>query len=55
MKYFNKKFSLKEVSELEVIKIIKKLKSKKSFGHDGISAEVLKLGADANDFGPLTQ
>ena len=47
------KFDLHEDNENNVIKIIKKLHPKKSFGHDGISSEVLKLGADAIA-GPLT-
>ena len=42
----NLKFSLKTVSESEVLKILKSLKPKKSYGIDGITAEVLKLGAD---------
>ena len=47
MKDSNIKFKLKEVSEMNAMKIIRKLSMKKSFGHDGISAEVLKLGAEA--------
>ena len=39
-------FKLKPVGECKVLKILKSLQSKKSFGHDGISSEVLKLGAD---------
>ena len=40
------KFHLKTVSENEVLKILKSLKPKKSYGFDGITSEVLKLGAD---------
>ena len=40
------KFSLRTVKESQVLKILKSLKSKKSFGADGISSEVLKIGAD---------
>ena len=39
-------FKLKTVSEDKVLAIMKSLKSKKSFGHDNISSEILKLGAD---------
>ena len=39
------KFKLKTVSENKVLQILKQLKSKKSFGHDGISSQVLKIGA----------
>jgi hypothetical protein len=39
------KFKLKTVRENKVLEILKLLKSKKSHGHDGISSEVLKLGA----------
>ena len=53
LKDSNIKFKLKEVSEMDVMKIIRKLSKKKSCGHDGISAEVLKLGAEAIA-GPLT-
>ena len=42
----NLKFILRTVSEKEVLKIIKSLKPKKSFGPDGITSETLKLGAD---------
>ena len=42
----NLKFNLRTVSEKEVLKIIKSLKPKKSFGPDGITSETLKLGAD---------
>ena len=43
---FNSKFKLKTVNEKSVLKIMKLLKSKKSCGHDGISSEILKLGAN---------
>ena len=46
MKKLNVTFQLKTVSEKGVLKILKSLKSKKSFGTDGINAEILKLGAD---------
>ena len=39
-------FNLKTVSEKDVLKILKSLKPKKSYGLDGISSEVLKLGAE---------
>ena len=39
------KFKLKTVSENKGLQILKQLKSKKSFGHDGISSQVLKIGA----------
>ena len=39
-------FELKEVQEKDVMKILKKLKNKSSYGSDGISSEVLKMGAD---------
>ena len=42
----NLNFKLKTVKEIEVLKVIKSLKTKKSFGDDGISSEVLKLGAN---------
>ena len=38
---------------MDVLKILRKLKSKKSSGHDGISSEVLRLGAETIA-GPLT-
>ena len=41
----NLKFKLMTVKEKEVFKIMKSLKPKKSFGIDGITSEVLKLGA----------
>ena len=40
------KFKLKTVHEGKILKIIKLLKPKKSFGHDGITSELLKLGAE---------
>ena len=43
---FNLKFTLKPVSENEVLKILKSLKPKKSYGIDDISSEILKLGAE---------
>ena len=46
MKGINLKFNLKTVSEKYVLKILKSLKPKKSYGLDGISSEVLKLGAE---------
>ena len=46
MKKLNVTFQLKTLSEKEVFKILKSLKSKKSFGTDGINAEILKLGAE---------
>ena len=46
MKKLNVTFQLKTVSEKGVLKILKSLKSKRSFGTDGINAEILKLGAD---------
>ena len=39
-------FRLRTVSEKQVMKILKSLKHKKSYGCDGITSEVLKLGAD---------
>ena len=42
----NLRFNLKTVSENVVLKILKSLKSKKSCGQDGITSEVLKLGAE---------
>ena len=39
-------FSLKTVQVQDVLKIMKQLKNKKSAGFDGISAEILKLGAE---------
>ena len=43
---FDKKFKLRTVNEGDVLKTLKSLKSKKSFGMDGITSEVLKLGAE---------
>ena len=40
------KFKLKTFHEKHVLKILKSLKSKKSYSHDGITAEVFKLGAE---------
>ena len=42
----NLKFNLKTVSEKIVLGILKALKPKKSFGIDGISAEILKIGSE---------
>ena len=39
-------FTLKTVSETDVLKILKSLKPKRSYGIDGITSEVLKLGAE---------
>ena len=39
-------FNLKTVSEKHILKILRSLKPKKSFGLDGISAEIVKLGAE---------
>ena len=39
------KFKLRTVKETEVLKIIRQMKSKQSYGHYGISSEILKLGA----------
>ena len=39
-------FTLKTVNETEVLKILKSLKPKRSYGIDGITSEVLKLGAE---------
>ena len=46
MKSRNITFKLKTVSVSVVHKILKDLKSKTSYGHDGITSEILKLGAD---------
>ena len=43
---FRQKFEIKTVSENEVLRILKALKPKKSYGLDGISSEILKLGAE---------
>ena len=40
------KFNLKTVSEKVVLGLLKALKSKKSFGIDGITSEVLKIGSN---------
>ena len=40
------KFTLKTVSESEVLEIIKSLKPKKSYDVHGITAEILKIGAE---------
>ena len=50
----NLSFELKEVSENDVLQIMKKLKRKTSSGFDQISAEVLKMGACVIA-GPLTK
>ena len=41
----NLHFKLKTVSEKEVFEILRGLKPKRSYGKDGISSEILKLGA----------
>ena len=41
----NFKFNLKTVSEKVVLGLLKALKPKKSFGIDGITSEVLKIGS----------
>ena len=46
MKHSNLKFSLRTVKEKEVLKILKALKGKKSYGLDGITSEILKIGAE---------
>ena len=46
LKGSNLSFRIKTVTEKEVLKILKSLKPKKSYGFDGITSEVLKLGAD---------
>ena len=46
MKSSNITFKIKTVSESVVYKLLKDLKAKTSYGHDGITAEILKLGAD---------
>ena len=45
VKDLNLHFELREIEEKDVMKILKKLKSKTSCGMDGISSEVLKMGA----------
>ena len=42
----NLMFKLRTVHEKEVLKILRSLKQKTSYGHYGISSEILKLGAD---------
>ena len=44
---FSQKFKLKTVHENELLKILKSLKPKKNHVFDGISSEILKLGAEA--------
>ena len=39
------KFSLKTVSEKDVLKILQALKPKKSSGKDGITSEIMKIGS----------
>ena len=46
MKNSNLKFSLKTVKEKDVLKLLKALKGKKSYGLDGITSEILKIGAE---------
>ena len=46
MKSSNITFTIKTVHVSVVHKILKELKAKTSYGHDGITSEVLKLGAD---------
>ena len=46
LKHSNLKFSLKTVKEKEVLKLLKALKRKKSYGPDGITSEILKIGAE---------
>ena len=46
MSGLNLKFKLRTVSEKEISKILKAMKSKNSHGYDGITSEVLKLGAN---------
>ena len=46
MKSTNITFTIKTVHVSVVNKILKELKTKTSYGHDGITSEVLKLGAD---------
>ena len=42
----NLHFQLQEVEEKYVLKVLKSLKAKTSYGPDGISSEVLKMGAE---------
>ena len=53
MKTSNTTFTIKTVNVRVVHKILKDLKAKRSYGHDGITSEVLKLGADVLEV-PLT-
>ena len=53
MKASNITFKIKTVSVSVVYKLLKDLKAKTSYGHDGITAEILKLGADVLKI-PLT-
>ena len=46
LKNSNQTFSLKTVCEKDVLKILKSLKPKRSYGLDGITSEILKLGAE---------
>ena len=46
MKTSNITFTIKTVKVSVVYKILKDLKAKTSYGHNGITAEVLKIGAD---------
>ena len=45
VKGLNLHFKLKEVKEKDVMKVLRKLRNKTSSGIDGISSEVLKMGA----------
>ena len=45
VKNSNLQFEIKEVEEKDVMKILKNLKNKSSCGMDGISSEILKMGA----------
>ena len=46
LQHLDLNFNLRTVHEKEVLKILKSLKSKKSCGLDGITSEVLKVGAE---------
>ena len=46
MKTSNITFKIKTVNVSVVYKVLKELKAKRSYGHDGITSEILKLGAD---------
>ena len=46
MKTSNITFTIKTVNVSVVHKILKELEAKTSYGHDGITSEVLKIGAD---------